>query len=114
MAGDAPFIVNDQAGVAAAPFAITNKIKQLRVRNAHATNTLTVAMSSSNSSSTAAKSAASTGAGVAVIGADDNWTIPPGQSAVVWKSNSGRFVAISVIASGAATPFVAEGTIWKD
>lgn len=114
MAGDAPYIVNDSAGAAALPFAITNKVKQVRVRNTHASATLTVLASSSNASSAAAKTAASTGAGIAVIGADDNWTIPALQSSVIWKSNSGRFVALSVIASGAATTFVAEGTIWKD
>lgn len=115
MAGDAPFIINDTATGTAAPFVHTSKVKQVRVRNTHATQTLTVFVASSAVSAAAAKAAVTTGTGtVAVIGADDNWTIPALKEAVVWKSNGSRYVGISVIASGAGNTFVSEGTIWKD
>lgn len=115
MAGDAPYIVNDTATTTAAPFAHTNKVKQVRIRNRDAANTVTVLVASSNVSAAAAKAAVTTGTGaVAVPGADDNWTIPPGQSAVVWKSNGSRFVAFSIISSATTAAFVSEGSIWKD
>jgi hypothetical protein len=114
MAGDAPNIVNDVAGAAALPFVMTNKVKQVAVTNTHATQTLTVAVSSSSVSAAAAKAAAGVGSGIAVIGADDVYTIPALQRKVVWKSSAPRFVALSLIASGASSGFTAEGTTWRD
>jgi len=111
MAGDAPYIVNDSGGAAAATFSITSKVKQVAIRNYHATQVLTVKGKTGNTSAVAAAAAT---ADPAVIGADDNFTIPAGQRAVVLKSGRGVFYSFSVIASGAATTFTAEGTIHKD
>jgi len=118
MAGDAPNIINDTASTTAAPFALTNKCKQVRVTNRDATNSIGVFVGSSNASSAAAKASVTTGtgtvAGAVASNVDDNWIIAPGQSSVVFKSNAGRFVALSVISSAGTPLFRAEGTIWKD
>lgn len=118
MAGDAPRIINEAAagaGAAAAAFGFTEKVRQIRIRNLHATQTITAVASVSGTSAAAAKTKAGVAPNIAVIGADDNWVIPALSEKVIWKSAAkGFYAAISVIASGASTGFVAEGTIWTD
>jgi putative intracellular protease/amidase len=111
MAGDAPLVINDVGGAAAVVFNHTTRVKQVKVKNQHATQTLTVRPFTGNTSAAAAALAAAT---PAVIGADDNWTIAAGKEATVFKSSKKQFVSLSVIASGAGTTFCSEGTIWRE
>lgn len=103
--------LTDQAGVAAAVHSLTAQQKQIAIRNTHATQTLTVRVFTALTSALAATAAAAT---PAVIGASENFTIPAGVRTVVMKSSRGVYVSISDIASGAATTFTMEGTIFKD
>lgn len=111
MAGDAPSVINDVGGVAAAVFNWTKRHKQFAIVNSHATQTLTVRPFFAFTSAAAAALAAAT---PAVIGADDNYTIPPGKRVVIGKSTRPVFCSISTIASGAATTFTGEGTDFRD
>jgi len=111
MAGDAPNIINDVGGAAAATFSFQRRHKQWAIRNTHATQTLTVKPKYASTTATAAALAT---ADPAVIGADDNFTIPAGARVVIGKSVKPTFCSISVIASGASTGFVGEGTDFRD
>lgn len=111
MAGDAPNIINDTAGVAAAAFGFTGRHKQVDFRCNHATQICTVRVFSGT---TAAAAKAKATATAAVIGADDNYTIGPNQRQVIAKSGRRTYWAFSVIASGAATPFVSAAEDWTD
>lgn len=104
--------LTDTAGAAAAVYTLSAKLKQLAITNTHATQTITVRVSTANTSAAAAALAAA--GGVAVIGASENITVAPGKRVVLVKSNRSIFTSISAIASGAATTFTLEGTIFKD
>lgn len=118
MAGDAPYVVNDVLSTTAAPFAITNKVKQVRFKNRDAAIAIGVFVASSNASSAAAKAAVTTVtgtvAGAVASNVDDNYIINGGEEIVIWKSNAGRYVAFSAIAASGTPAFRAVGSIWKD
>lgn len=103
--------LTDVAGAAAAVHTLTAKNKQFAITNTHATQTITCRIFTGNTSAAAAAAAAAT---PAVIGASENFTIAPGKRVVLLKSGRSVFASISDIASGAATTFTLEGTIFKD
>jgi hypothetical protein len=112
MAGDAANVINDAAGVAAAAFAFTRAHKQVTIINLHATQVLTVRVFTG---STAAFAKAKAVATPAVIGASDNYALNAlGRAWTIGKSSRRQFFAISVIASGATTPFIAAGEDWTE
>lgn len=111
MAGDAPNVINDNGGVAAVAFGFTARHKQVAVHNLHATQVLTVRVFSGTTAAAAKAKAVAT---VAAIGADDNYAIGPNSRTVIAKSGRRTYFAFSLIASGAASPFIAAGEDWTD
>lgn len=111
MAGDAANVINDSGGVAAVAFGFTRPHKQVGISNLHATQVLTVRVFTG---STAAFAKAKATATAAVIGASDNYAIGPNSRLVIGKSSRRQYFAFSIIASGAATPFIAAGEDFTD
>lgn len=110
MAGDAPNVINDTAGVAAAAFGFTNRHKRIEITNLHATQQLVVRVFSGTTAAAAKAKAVAT---PAVIGADDNYTINANaRPLVIARTPKRTYFAISVIASGASTPFTCSGEDW--
>jgi hypothetical protein len=118
MAGDAPFIVNDVLSTTAAPFAITTKVKQVKLKNRDAAIVIGAIVASSNVSAAAAKAAVTTGtgtvAGAVASNVDDNMLVAGGEEVTLWRSNASRYVAASIIAASGTPAFRMTGTIWKD
>lgn len=105
--------LTQSAGVASETASLTGKVNQVRVTNYHATAQAWVKVHTSDVSAAAALAAAA--AGPAVVGADECFIVPAGQTKVIFKSPKRQlFVALATIASGAATTIVVEGTTWTD
>ena len=102
---------HSSVGTSAETSHLTNAVRQVAVRNYHATQTLSVRVFTSGTAAGAQTLAAAT---AAVAGADENFHIPAGARVVVFKSPRSRFVGLSVIGSGASTTYVTEGTDWFD
>lgn len=110
MAGDAPNVINDVAGVAAAAFGFTNRHKRIEITNLHATQQLVVRVFSGTTAAAAKAKAVAT---PAVIGADDNYTINANsRPLVIARTPKRTYFAISVIGSGAGTSFTCSGEDW--
>ena len=112
MAATGSVTITDVGGAAAAVFAFTLKHKQVAVTNYHATQTLFVRPAVGLTQ--AAATATATANPAVTTGADFNYTVPFGKRVTIFKSSRKQFVAMSMIASGAATSFTAEGTDWQD
>jgi hypothetical protein len=113
-ANNAPTIATDSVGGAAEICHLTTAVNQVVIINTHASQTITARIFSGNTSAEAVALATAT---PAVIGADENFLVPAGAAAsggtnrkVLWKSRRAKFVAISLIASGASTTYTVEGT----
>ena len=104
-------ITHGSVGTTAETSYLTASVNQVAVRNTHATQTLAVRVFTG---STAAAAAAKADATDAVALADENWHVPAGGRVVVFKSPRAKYVALSVVGSGAATPYVTEGSDWFD
>lgn len=111
MAANAPKIVHSSVGATADVFYLSQKCKQVVIRNTHATQTL-YAKVKTGASAAAANTAATNDA--AVASANDNFLIKAGETRTIFKSTRMQFVAVSLIGSGAATTFSMEGTNWVD
>lgn len=91
---------------------LTRPVNQVRIRNTHATQTLTVAVYQAGSAAAAAALADATDV---TAGVDDSILIPAATIQTVWKSKNRRaYVACSVLGSGSATTYYLHGTQWTD
>jgi len=98
-------------GTTADTIAFALPSKQVRVRNTHATQGISVRVFSAT---TAAAALAAATATVAVAGANENFLVPAGKDVVVYRSNRQLYVALSHIGSGATTTGTVESTLFKD
>jgi hypothetical protein len=108
---NAALISHGSVGTTAETSYLTTSVNQVAVRNTHASQTLAVRVFTGNSPAAAQARADATDA---VALADENWFVPAGGRVVVFKSPRAKFVALSVVGSGAATPYVTEGSDWFD
>lgn len=108
---DGRFITHSSVGTTAETSHLTNPVKQVAVRNTHASQTLAVRVFTAGTAAAAQAAAAAT---PAVALADENWHIPAGARVTMYKSPRSKFVGLSVIGSGAATTYVTEGSDWFD
>lgn len=104
-------IAYQSAGTAAESVSLTDPVKQVAVENYHATALLYCTV---YTGATAAAALALANATDAVAAADETWFIGPGKRKVVLKTTRPTFVALSIIASGAATTCVVEGSMFRD
>lgn len=111
-------ITHGSAGTSAEVSHLTGRVNQVSIENTHASQTLAVRVFTGETAAAAAAAAAAT---PAVALADENWHIPAAAAAsgglnrrVVFKSKRPSYVALSVLASGATTPYVVVGTEWFD
>lgn len=111
MAANAPLIVTSTVGAAADVFHLTSEVKQVVVENYHATALVYVKVFTG---ATSAAAVAKATASPATVAGNDCFVVAAGKRKAVLKSSRGNFVALSIIASGAATTFTVEGTEWKD
>ena len=92
--------------------AFTQQVRQVAIRNTHATQTLSV---KPYYGETAARALAVATAATAITSlANDTFTVQPGVREVILKSPKSRFVALACIASAAATTYFVHGTDWFD
>lgn len=92
--------------------AFTQQVRQVAIRNTHATQTLSV---KAYYGETAAVALAKATAATAITsGAIDTFTVQAGQREVILKSPKARFVALACIASGATTTYLVHGTDFFD
>lgn len=90
----------------------TQQVRQVAIRNTHATQTLSVKVFFGE---TAARANALAAAATAITSlANDTYTIQPGTREVVVKSPKSRFVALQVVGSAATTTYFVHGTDWFD
>jgi len=104
-------IAYHSVGTGAESVSLTDPVKQVAVENYHATQHAYVRVFTGN---TAAAALALADATDAVAAADENYLVAAGTRKVVLKTTRPTFVAISIIASGASTTCVVEGTDFRD
>ena len=104
-------IAYQSAGTGAESVSLTDPVKQLAIENYHATQLLYARVFTG---ATAAAALAKADATDAVAAADENWFIAPGTRKVVLKTTRPIYAAVSLIASGASTTCVVEGTDFRD
>jgi len=109
MAANAPLIVHSSVGATADVFHLTRKVKEVVVKNTHATQSISLKVFTG---ATSAAAVATATANATVAGANDTFTIPAGATKTVFKSTRQQYVAANMIGTGAATTFDMEGTIW--
>lgn len=103
---------NTSTGATQEIHSFTQQVRQVAIRNTHATQTLSVKVFYGE---TAARALALATAATAVTSlVNDSFTIQPGTREVIVKSPKSRFVALQVIASGATTTYFVHGTDWFD
>lgn len=105
---DGAYITHGSVGTTAETSYLTKPVNRVGVQNKHATQTLGVRVFTA---STAAAAAALADATDAVEGADEVRYIPPATKipVTVFQSSRATFVALSVIGSGATTPYEVSG-----
>lgn len=109
MAETGALLVHGNVGATADTVTLTEPVKSVVVVNKHATQTLYATVMTSTVSGAAALANVVT----AVVAADETWYIPPVNGAVeVFRSTRERYVALSLIASGAATTYAVHGRRW--
>ena len=101
-------VTHGSVGTTAETSSLTRKWNKVTVKNKHATQTLGVRVFSSDESNAAAVALAD--ATDAVEAADENFYVhPAGGEQVVFVSSGARYVALSVVGSGATTTYVVWG-----
>lgn len=90
---------------------LLQQVRQVAIRNTHATGLMSVKVYYGE---TSARALALATAGGAVQNANDTFTVQPGTREVVVKSPKARYVALSVICDTAATTYFVHGTDWFD
>jgi hypothetical protein len=101
-------VTHGSVGTTAETSWLTEPVNSVTVQNHHATQVLYVRVFTSNTSAAAAKALAD--ATDAVADADENFRIrPAGDPETVFNSPRQTYVALSVIASGATTPYEVAG-----
>lgn len=88
-------------------------LRQVAIINTHATQALTVLVTTSQTSRADAIAKATAAVDV-VADVAESFTVRAGRREVVYKSPAARYVALQVIASGAATPMDVHGSDFFD
>lgn len=107
----APQIGYQSAGVAAETVSLTTQVKQVSIDNYHATALTYVRVFTGDTAAAALALAVAT---PAVAAANENFFVGAGKRKTVFKSTRATYVALSTIASGAATTIAVEGTQYRD
>jgi len=103
---------NTNTGTTQEIHAFTQQVRQVAIRNTHATQTISVKPYYGETAAAALAKATAATAITSLV--NDSYTVQAGQREVILKSPKSRFVALAVIASGATTTYFVHGTDWFD